>query len=235
MHIKFILTLVATGSLALANGADVPERVKMPKTLESTVAFYDAGKAGPEHSVFKYADGLWIDVAPLADPTVVNYFGAYPSLSLFESKIHKLLKSGDALTNENTPTPPGANSFRYLFGQSSRHTIANFQGLSFMAQYTQGPGDHSLKNEDLYWSLYGLIYSSTGERLFVVRAGMDIHHKSLTKKRPYLDGSIEFSKDENRVLNGLDKKFFEPSIESALNRLEKIIRIAEQSVAPNGP
>jgi hypothetical protein len=233
MHLIFILVLVATGSLALANGAVTPERVKMPKTLESTVAFYDAGKAGPEHSVFKFADGLWMDVAPLADSTVVNYFGAYPSLSLFQTKIHKLIKSGDAATNENTPTAPGANSSRYLFGQSSRHTIANFQGFSFMAQYTQGPGDHSLKNEDLYWSLYGLIYSPTGERLFVIRAGMAIHHKSLTKKRPYLDGSIELSKEENRVLNGLDKKFFEPSIESALHRLEEIIKIAEQGVAPN--
>lgn len=228
MQLLTLIIFAFVGGIALGGEMKASERVTIPRTLEHTVAFYEAGSTGPEHSRFRYPDGLWIDITPLKDSTVLNFFGAYPSLSLFSDRVHKLLKSGASPTNENTPLLPGNNSSRYLFGQVASHSIAGFKGLSYMAQYTQGPGDHSLKNRDLYWTLQGLIYSSDGERLFVVRAGMAVSHESLRTKRPYKDGSTERSKGENRALRALDTKGFTPSIEGAVKRLSEVIKLVEQ-------
>ncbi|GAA5481182.1 hypothetical protein Hsar01_00389 [Haloferula sargassicola] len=199
----------------------------MPKTLEHTVAFYEAGGAGPKHNRYKYADGLWIDIAPLEDSTVVNYFGAYPSLSLFAKRVDQLLTSQKELTNDLVPQGPGANSSRYIFGQVERHSIGRFRGYSFMAQYTQGPGDHSLKNEDLYWSLHGLIYSESGEKLYVVRGGVEISHKVLESERPYSAGDHERSKEESQALDKLDRAGFSPATDKLHARIAAVIKMFE--------
>lgn len=234
MQFLTMIVLASVGGLALGGEMNAAERVTIPRTLEHTVTSYEKNSTGPEHSRFRYPDGLWVDITPLKDATVVNFFGAYPSLSLFSNQVHKLVKSGASPTNENTPLLPGANSSRYIFGQVASHSNAGFKGFSYMAQYTQGPGDHSLKNEDLYWTLQGLIYSSDGEKLFVVRAGMSVSHESLRTKRPYTDGSTETLKGENQALSALDTKGFTPSIEGAVARLLEVIKLVEQAGASNG-
>ncbi len=231
MILRNVVTRAIVGSITISIVAEEPDRILLPKTLEHTVVFYMAGDAGPEHTRFKYTDGLWIDVAPLKDSTVVNYFGAYPSLSLFATEVDQLLKTEDAITNEVVPKDPGANSYRYIFGQLQRHSSGRFRGYSFMAQYAQGPGDHSLKNGDLYWSVHGLIYSEAGEKLYVVRGGVDISHKVLESKRPYSDGGNERSKEESCVLDKLDRAGFSPSTENLWERIKATTKMVEHEGA----
>ena len=228
---RIIFLMMCFMSLLVADEQLTFVREERAQVLEYTVAPYASLNSGPAHSVVTYSDGLWIVVKPLEDSTVRNFFGAYPSLSLQAQKLHELFEKPEKISEKTVPRRQGAeNSARYIFGQSRQHSFQKCQGLSYMAQYTQGPGDHSLNNEDLYWCFQGLVYSEFDRRAFVVQAGMSIAHKGLETARPRVDVTDESSKIESKALDALASDGFEPTVESAILRISEIVSLVEQGV-----
>ena len=200
--------------------------------MEYTTAPYAPLDSGPSHPIFRYSDGLWIVIKPLEDSTVQNFFGAYPSLSLHARKLDKLNKDPDLASDDTIPQRQGAQNWsRYIFGQLKEVSLSKFKGFSYMAQYTQGPGDHSLKNEDLSWTCQGLIYLKYDRAAFVVQAAMPITHNELEAHRPEVGATDEECSLESKALDKLGKDGFSPSVESAVTRIATIITLIEQGGA----
>ena len=220
---KIILSLIITLQTTQADETDKPVAIEVEQKLEYKMLPFEYAYAGPKHTRYKYEDGLWISVIPLVDTSVQSYFGAYPSLINFAKSLHEDIIS-EAPLKSNNASRPGFNSAEYIFGQQRRHKFLNFKGHSYMAQYTQGPGDHSLKNEDLSFSLYGIIYSEKNKKKFIIKAGMGIAHKELNTKRQEVSGSNENSPAEIKALNSLALEGFSPSIQSVTDRLKAVIK-----------